>query len=192
MWHILDMIYRNWNIKKITHYHCPIQSIYEYFTFPFRSIPWYSVLFSCSQAKIGCLLFDYIKTSVDHYRCRSRNKAVSWGQLPWCCRTAKKGTQLFKSSCNLTHQRQRLWCVREAAPHASARSATDEWLLGLEGRWQSELSHQRVTDLWSSFFLVLLSPSTVPLLSYSAPSFGTCPFAFLPRVISEDQYYFHI
>lgn len=40
-------------------------------------------------------------------------------------------------------------------PHASARSATDEWLMGLEGRWQCRLNHTK-----SHRLMVILLPST--------------------------------
>lgn len=50
------------------------------------------------------------------------------------CKMAQKCSVLFATSRNSVSDVE-----ERSGPHASARSATDEWLKGLEGRWHSRL-----------------------------------------------------
>lgn len=59
--------------------------------------------------------------SVDDWRCRDGCRIV----LP----TAQQ-----QNATNVCLQSNKLGCGKRSSPHAGARSATDEWLKGLEGR----------------------------------------------------------
>lgn len=164
-------LYRNTN--EIAHYQCLLESLYEYFTFPLRSLLWCCVLLCCDGVWTGCLLPGFIKPSADRYICRNENAAASPSQLPSSRRAAKWHKTVW--CCLQSYETAHLmW--KKAAAHAPVRgSATDEWLQGLRGRSQSALTPKGQTNCPSP------PPPSVPaLFIYYALPFHICFSTFLP------------
>lgn len=160
-------LYRNTN--EIAHYQCLLESLYEYFTFPLRSLLWCCVLHCCDGVWTGCLLPGFIKPSADCYICRNENGAASPSQLPSSCGAAKWHKTVW---CCLQSYKTEHLMRKKAAAHAPVRgSATDEWLQGLRGRCQSALtpkSHRLMVFLPPPHLLFQLSSFiTLSLLIYA-------------------------
>lgn len=163
------------------HYQCLLESLYEYFTSPLRSLLWCCVLLYCDGVWTGCLLPGFIKPSADCYICRSEIGAASPSQLPSCRGAAKWHKTVW--CCLQSYETVRLmW--KKAAAHAPAQgSAPDEWLQGLRGRHQPALtpkSHRLIV------FTPPPSPSVPALLIYYTFPCGTCFSTFLPCSKCKD------
>ena len=77
------------------------------------------------------------------------------------CKMAQKCSVLFATSRNSVSDVE-----ERSGPHASARSATDEWLKGLEGRWHSRLY---INESQTNGRVIHLPPPLTYLSSF-------CPF----------------
>lgn len=114
-----------------------------------------------------------MKPSVEDKRCWDRNL-----NPPWILDQYQKLKLLHRARCHQVAEQQTaktppkncsilLAIVRgsvsdveeRSSPHASARSATDEWLKGLEGRWQCRLYHTEESQ--SNGRAPSSSPSTI-------------------------------
>lgn len=123
--------------------------------------------------------------------------AVLQSQVPSSCRAAKwHKTVQFRSQSYKTVVSD---VEGRSGPHASARSATDEWLKGLGGRWQCRLYHTKQAQ--TNGRVVLLPPPALTSGSSFSHFLALFTCIYPPRTLlrhltnsltRENQYHSHI